>query len=79
MILLKGLLQSRNIGRNVNHVPAGAVSFQDEVVIFIIPGFHSFKGVSVIGVFESQRHGSLSFAPIHVILQGHFQGYLHAS
>ena len=78
MILLKGLFQGRNLGGNVDHVAAGAVGLQDKVVILVVSGFHGFKGIAVVGVFESQRQSPLRFAPVHVILQSHFQGDLHS-
>ena len=77
VVSAEGLLQSGNGGGDMDHVGAGTVGLEDEVVVLVVADLHRLEGVAVVGVLQGQNQGALGFSPVHVVLQGHFQGHLH--
>ena len=73
----KGPFQRVNLRGNVQHMLAGSVGLQHKVVVFIVANLHGLEGIAVIGVFQCEHHGALSFAAVYGILQRHFQRHFH--
>ena len=73
VVFFKGLLQRRDRGRNMHH----ALFFvKGEMIILVVPHFHGFKGVAVVGALQRQHQRALA-ALVHIVLQRHFQRYFH--
>ena len=74
---LKGLFQRINAGGNVDHVGLFAIGLQHKVIILVVAHLHGLEGIAVVGVLQRQHLGAALVAPVHVVLQGHFQADLH--